>query len=194
MHRTLRWNGEKGVGFLAMEEGVTCGIVGSHLDADDPTRTHLISRWTAPTHRQRGVGHCLVRQVLAGLGNTERAACSCWSLQTTIRRSCSTSARDSPALAAPNHIPTTLRSLSTKWRNQSREQSRVATAAPVAPRIHPESRWTFSVACYSPRPPPSSFLPAPRCTSPASPPWSSACRCCRRLHTSRCCQPRSPLH
>ena len=65
MQRVLRWNGEKGIGLLAIEEGTACGIAGSHLDGDDPTRAHLISMWTAPTHRQRGVGRLLVEQVLA---------------------------------------------------------------------------------------------------------------------------------
>jgi ribosomal protein S18 acetylase RimI-like enzyme len=63
--RAIRWDGEKGIGFLAMDEGVACGIAGSFLDANDATRAQLISMWTAPTHRQQGVGHLLVDEVAA---------------------------------------------------------------------------------------------------------------------------------
>jgi GNAT superfamily N-acetyltransferase len=34
------------------------------LDQEDATRTHLVSMWTAPTHRQRGIGRLLVNEVL----------------------------------------------------------------------------------------------------------------------------------
>ena len=62
--RIERMNGERGVGFLAMDGEAGCGIVGSFLDQNDPTRAHLISMWTAPTHRQRGIGRLLVKEVL----------------------------------------------------------------------------------------------------------------------------------
>ena len=62
--RVKRWNGETGAGFLAMDGPTACGIAGSFLDANDPTRAQLISMWTAPTHRQRGVGRLLVDEVL----------------------------------------------------------------------------------------------------------------------------------
>ncbi len=63
IQRAIRWNGEKGVGFLAMDEGTACGIAGSFLDEDDVTRAQLISMWTAPTHRRQGVGRLLVDAV-----------------------------------------------------------------------------------------------------------------------------------
>jgi ribosomal protein S18 acetylase RimI-like enzyme len=63
LERALRWNGEKGIGFLAMDGSVGCGIAGSFLDEDDRTRAHLISMWTAPTHRQQGVGRLLVNEI-----------------------------------------------------------------------------------------------------------------------------------
>jgi ribosomal protein S18 acetylase RimI-like enzyme len=50
--------------YLAMDEGAACGIAGTHLDQDDATRAHLISMWTAPTHRKRGIGRLLVNQIL----------------------------------------------------------------------------------------------------------------------------------
>ena len=62
--RVERWNGESGAGFLAMDEDTACGIAGSFLDQNDATRAHLISLWTAPTHRRRGVGRLLVNGVL----------------------------------------------------------------------------------------------------------------------------------
>ena len=62
--RVERWNGENGAGFLAMDKDTACGIAGSFLDQNDRTRAHLISMWTAPTHRQRGIGRLLVNEVL----------------------------------------------------------------------------------------------------------------------------------
>jgi GNAT superfamily N-acetyltransferase len=69
--RAERWNGERGIGYLAMEDDVPCGIAGGILDAVDPVdqidavRAHLVSMWTASTHRQRGVGRLLVDAVAA---------------------------------------------------------------------------------------------------------------------------------
>jgi len=68
MQRVGRWNGETGTGFLAIDAGVACGLAGSFLDQSDPTRAQLISMWTAPTHRQRGIGRLLVNAVLNWAG------------------------------------------------------------------------------------------------------------------------------
>jgi ribosomal protein S18 acetylase RimI-like enzyme len=62
--RATRWNGERGIGYLAMEEGEACGIAGALLEDVDPTRAQLVSMWTAPEHRQRGVGRLLVEGVV----------------------------------------------------------------------------------------------------------------------------------
>lgn len=62
--RVERWNGERGVGFIAMDGATACGIAGSLLDENNPTRAHLVSMWTAPTHRQLGIGRLLVDAVL----------------------------------------------------------------------------------------------------------------------------------
>jgi ribosomal protein S18 acetylase RimI-like enzyme len=59
-NRVARWNSDAGIGLLAFDEGVACGIAGSFLHQDDLTRTHLISMWSAPSHRHRGVGRMLV--------------------------------------------------------------------------------------------------------------------------------------
>lgn len=64
LNRATRWNGERGVGFLAFDDVTPCGIAGSFLVESDPTQAKLISMWTAPTHRQRGVGRLLVHEVL----------------------------------------------------------------------------------------------------------------------------------
>lgn len=65
LDRTVRWNGERGVGLLAMDDGTACGIAGSFLDEQDPTRAKLISMWVAPRDRRHGVGDLLVQAVLA---------------------------------------------------------------------------------------------------------------------------------
>jgi ribosomal protein S18 acetylase RimI-like enzyme len=63
--RAEQWRGERAVLYLAMDRGIACGLAGSLLDRDDATRAHLISMWTAPTYRQRGVGRLLVNEILA---------------------------------------------------------------------------------------------------------------------------------
>jgi len=62
--RVDRMNGEKGAGFLAMDGETACGIVGSLLDQNDPSRAHVVSMWTAPAYRQQGIGRQLVTEVL----------------------------------------------------------------------------------------------------------------------------------
>jgi ribosomal protein S18 acetylase RimI-like enzyme len=65
MGRAMRWNGERGIGFLAIDDGIGCGIVGSILDEDDATVATLVSMWTAPTHRRQGIARRLVDAVMA---------------------------------------------------------------------------------------------------------------------------------
>jgi len=62
--RVERWSGVLGAGFLAMDGATACGIAGSLLDENNPTRAQLVSMWTAPTHRQLGIGRLLVDAVL----------------------------------------------------------------------------------------------------------------------------------
>jgi ribosomal protein S18 acetylase RimI-like enzyme len=64
VERAGRWNGETSVLYLAMDTGAAVGIAGSHLDHEDATRAHLISMWTAPTHRQQGIGRLLVNEIV----------------------------------------------------------------------------------------------------------------------------------
>ncbi len=65
MERARQSDGIKRVMYMAMEDGAVCGIAGAMRDEDDESRAALISMWTAPTHRKRGVGRMLVEQVMA---------------------------------------------------------------------------------------------------------------------------------
>ena len=64
LQRLQRWNGETGIGFLAVADGLPCGIAGSLVYSEDSSRAQLISMWTAPTHRRRGVGKLLVNAIV----------------------------------------------------------------------------------------------------------------------------------
>jgi ribosomal protein S18 acetylase RimI-like enzyme len=65
LQRAARWNGERGIGFLAMDGSTACGIAGSFLDEIDSVRAHLISMWTAPAYRRSGIGRMLVDEIAA---------------------------------------------------------------------------------------------------------------------------------
>ena len=64
LRRAEGMNGERGIGFLAMDGEVGCGIVGSFLDQSDPAVAHVVSMWAAPTHRHLGIGRMLISEVL----------------------------------------------------------------------------------------------------------------------------------
>jgi ribosomal protein S18 acetylase RimI-like enzyme len=64
VQRAAQWNGARSILYLAMDGGAACGMAGSILDKDKATRAQLISMWTAPTHRQRGIGRLLVSEVI----------------------------------------------------------------------------------------------------------------------------------
>jgi ribosomal protein S18 acetylase RimI-like enzyme len=67
LERTTRWNGERGIGFLAIDKGAGCGMVGCFLEPEPDTKEltlHLISMWTAPTHRRRHVGEMLLNAAI----------------------------------------------------------------------------------------------------------------------------------
>jgi ribosomal protein S18 acetylase RimI-like enzyme len=63
--RATQWSGKTSALFLAMDQNSPCGIAGSYLHAQDAAQAQLISMWTAPSHRKRGVGRLLVQQILA---------------------------------------------------------------------------------------------------------------------------------
>jgi len=64
LNRATNWNGESRIMFVALDGNEACGIAGSYTDPHDATRAQLISMWTAPTHRQRGIGRLLINEVL----------------------------------------------------------------------------------------------------------------------------------
>jgi ribosomal protein S18 acetylase RimI-like enzyme len=59
--RVERWSGEQGIGFLGMDGDKPCGIAGALLE--DAGQAQLVSMWTAPEYRERGVGRLLVEAV-----------------------------------------------------------------------------------------------------------------------------------
>lgn len=61
LRRVENWSGVTGAGFLAIDKNEACGIAGAFLEGKDPIQARLVSMWTAPTHRMRGVGALLVR-------------------------------------------------------------------------------------------------------------------------------------
>ena len=63
--RLERWNGLSGIGFMAIEDDSPCGMAGALLDEEDVSRAQLVSMWTAPSHRRKGVGRLLVEAVVA---------------------------------------------------------------------------------------------------------------------------------
>ena len=63
--RLERWNGVSGIGFIAVEDDSPCGMAGALLDETDVTRAQLVSMWTAPSQRRKGVGRLLVEAVMA---------------------------------------------------------------------------------------------------------------------------------
>ena len=73
IHRAHRWNGDRACGFIAIDQTLgrnedpdaACGLVCSFLDEQDSARAHLISMWTAPTHRRCGLGRRLVDEVVS---------------------------------------------------------------------------------------------------------------------------------
>jgi len=62
--RAAQWSGGSSVLFLAFEGDEVCGIAGSYLDPQDATRAQLISMWTAPACRRKGIGRRLVNKVI----------------------------------------------------------------------------------------------------------------------------------
>jgi ribosomal protein S18 acetylase RimI-like enzyme len=60
--RVQHWNGEQGIGFLAVDDTQLYGIAGALLE--EPGRAQLVSMWTAPEYRQRGIGRLLVQAVI----------------------------------------------------------------------------------------------------------------------------------
>jgi ribosomal protein S18 acetylase RimI-like enzyme len=65
IQRVNRWNGETGIGYLAIDGSEPCGIAGGLLEESDRARAQLVSMWTAPAYRRQAVGSLLVNAVIA---------------------------------------------------------------------------------------------------------------------------------
>lgn len=62
--RVVRWNRDGAICYLAWDSNETCGLAAGFLDPENPTTTHLVSMWVAPSHRRRGVGRLLVNSIV----------------------------------------------------------------------------------------------------------------------------------
>jgi len=63
VRRIERFSGQQGIGFLAMDDAEPCGMAGALIEPCN--QAQLVSMWTAPEHRQQGIGRLLVDAVLA---------------------------------------------------------------------------------------------------------------------------------
>ena len=63
--RAANMNGEAKIGYLAMDDGMPCGIAAGFLDEKDPTRAQLVSMWVAPAYRRTGIGSLLIAAIQA---------------------------------------------------------------------------------------------------------------------------------
>jgi len=61
--RAANMSGERGVGFLAMDNDIPCGIIGAFPDEDHVGTAQIVSMWVAPTHRRSGLGTALMDAV-----------------------------------------------------------------------------------------------------------------------------------
>ena len=60
LKRAANMSGKQGIGFLAMDNGAPCGIIGAFLDGDEPDRAQIVSMWVAPAYRRTGLGTLLI--------------------------------------------------------------------------------------------------------------------------------------
>jgi len=72
--RIDHWDGEAGVGFLALDNDVPCGIAGALVDPSDRNQAQLVSMWTAPSHRRQGVGTLLIDAIGAWMRSRDVSA------------------------------------------------------------------------------------------------------------------------
>ncbi len=63
LRRATNMNGEKRIGYLAMDDGVPCGIAAAFRDERDPANAQLISMWVAPAYRRTGMGTVLIAAI-----------------------------------------------------------------------------------------------------------------------------------
>jgi ribosomal protein S18 acetylase RimI-like enzyme len=57
------WSGVQSVFYIAMDEGVPCGMIGGKFDEIAPRRAWVLSMWVAPAQRRTGLGARLMDEV-----------------------------------------------------------------------------------------------------------------------------------
>ena len=62
--RVANWDGQRGVGLMAMDEAAPCGLCGALVELEYASRAQLVSMWIAPSHRKQGVGRILVEGII----------------------------------------------------------------------------------------------------------------------------------
>lgn len=62
--RAARCMEESSIGFLAVDAGVSCGIVRATPDDRDSKIAWVESMWVAPSHRRSGIGGYLIESIL----------------------------------------------------------------------------------------------------------------------------------
>ena len=62
--RASRWNGENGIGLIALQDGHPCGLVFCFRKGQDEAGAELVSMWVDPDFRRLGVGEHLIRAVV----------------------------------------------------------------------------------------------------------------------------------
>jgi ribosomal protein S18 acetylase RimI-like enzyme len=63
--RAEQLDGERGIGFLATDADIACGMAIGFLGRDDGRSADLLAMWVSPEHRRHGIGCALVNGVLA---------------------------------------------------------------------------------------------------------------------------------
>jgi ribosomal protein S18 acetylase RimI-like enzyme len=63
--RAEQLDGERGIGFLATDDGIACGMGIGLRSQDDARSADLLAMWVSPEHRRCGIGRKLVDAVLA---------------------------------------------------------------------------------------------------------------------------------
>ena len=70
VQRVIRWNGTLGVGFWRWSNGSSVELQEHCFDEKDLKQAQLVSMWTAPEHRQLGVGRMLVEAAIGWARNS----------------------------------------------------------------------------------------------------------------------------
>jgi ribosomal protein S18 acetylase RimI-like enzyme len=58
--RSVRWNSDGSIGYLAFDHGHPCGLVACYVAEKEPSHAHVISMWVDPAYRRSGVGTALI--------------------------------------------------------------------------------------------------------------------------------------